>query len=122
MRREAKRREFHTDEERHEWRIEIKKLRYACEFFSSLFDDGSNREVRRRVSRRLSSLQDNLGELNDIAETKGMNPLSETAAKLQDTREEKRVALMQSVDHDVFVLRKIMPFWKPRKSETVPDS
>jgi CHAD domain-containing protein len=48
--------------ERHELRIALKKLRYACEFFSSLFDakDAS------RYLRRLQRLQDLLGVQNDL--------------------------------------------------------
>lgn len=50
-------------EERHELRIRLKKLRYACDFFQSLF---GKREVKRFL-RRLSALQDVLGEMNDAA-------------------------------------------------------
>ncbi|MCF4166110.1 CHAD domain-containing protein [Zavarzinia compransoris] len=47
----------------HGLRIEIKRLRYALEFFGSLFDA---REVRRFLD-GLAGLQDFLGELNDMA-------------------------------------------------------
>jgi len=47
---------------RHELRIALKKLRYACEFFRSLYP---KKDVRRYL-RRLSRLQDLLGALNDI--------------------------------------------------------
>lgn len=47
----------------HGLRIEIKRLRYALEFFGSLFD---GREVRRFLD-GLAGLQDFLGELNDMA-------------------------------------------------------
>lgn len=52
-------------EERHATRIAAKKLRYAAEFFSSLFAHGS---ARRFIS-SLAKLQDVLGVLNDIAVT-----------------------------------------------------
>lgn len=51
-----------TGKERHKLRIEIKKLRYACEFFSSLFP-------RRRQTAflgDLKTLQDHLGVSNDL--------------------------------------------------------
>lgn len=119
---EAKRRRDHTDEQRHRWRIDVKKLRYACEFFSSLYgeeiEDDNAQDVRRKAARRLSSLQDNLGELNDIAEALSKNPLSETALKLNSARAEKRISLLQSVDHDVRVLKKILPFWKHQNAKT----
>jgi inorganic triphosphatase YgiF len=47
---------------RHELRIALKKLRYACEFFRGLYP---KKDVRRYL-RRLSGLQDLLGALNDI--------------------------------------------------------
>jgi len=57
--------QFHTLDEtgRHECRIEIKKLRYAIDFFGGVISD-------RRSSKmltQLASLQDVLGLLNDIA-------------------------------------------------------
>lgn len=54
-------------EERHALRIAIKKLRYATEFFASLFPDGDAGKRRRRTAKALSSLQESLGELNDLA-------------------------------------------------------
>jgi triphosphatase len=48
-------------EERHELRKRLKKLRYAVDFFQSLF---SKRDVKRFL-KRLSALQDVLGEMND---------------------------------------------------------
>lgn len=47
----------------HALRIEIKRLRYALEFFAALFDP---REVRRFLD-GLAGLQDFLGNLNDLA-------------------------------------------------------
>lgn len=50
-------------EERHELRKRLKKVRYALDFFQSLF---AKRDVKRFL-KRLSSLQDVLGEMNDAA-------------------------------------------------------
>ncbi|MFW5893539.1 MAG: CHAD domain-containing protein [Verrucomicrobiota bacterium] len=52
-----------SDQDRHKLRIAIKKLRYACEFFRSLY---SKKNIDKRL-KRLKRLQDYLGELNDIA-------------------------------------------------------
>ena len=55
------------DAQRHELRKDAKKLRYAAEFFVSLYP---GRKPRRRIDRlfdRLETLQDKLGELNDRA-------------------------------------------------------
>jgi inorganic triphosphatase YgiF len=48
---------------RHRLRIAIKKLRYASEFFESLF---GHPKRRKRFGRMVSDLQDCLGRLNDI--------------------------------------------------------
>jgi triphosphatase len=53
-----------TAEARHEARIALKKLRYAAEFFESLF--GRQRAARDYV-RTLAALQDTLGGFNDLA-------------------------------------------------------
>lgn len=52
-----------TPEERHALRIELKKLRYAGEFFQSLFP----KKRARPYLKRLSELQDVFGALNDAA-------------------------------------------------------
>lgn len=57
------------DEGRHEVRKDTKKLRYAAEFFTSLYP---GRKPRRRLDRLLDqveALQDKLGRLNDAAAT-----------------------------------------------------
>ncbi len=54
--------------ERHEVRIAVKKLAYGIRFFSSLY----SAKASDRYSRHLSSLQDVLGELNDIQVTEGL--------------------------------------------------
>ncbi len=48
---------------RHRLRIHVKKLRYATEFFASLF----RRKKTKAFTARLSLLQDRLGQLNDAA-------------------------------------------------------
>lgn len=55
------------DAARHEVRKDAKKLRYASEFFASLY--GGKREQRRylRFTAALEGLQDRLGALNDLA-------------------------------------------------------
>jgi len=49
--------------QRHRLRIRVKRLRYACEPFAALYGQAR----ARRYLERLESLQDILGELNDIA-------------------------------------------------------
>ena len=84
------------DEARHEVRKDAKKLRYAAEFFTSLFE--SKRETRRykRFVAALIVLQDRLGALNDLAaapEVLEKLALADDpgALKLLDTGEKKRL-------------------------------
>jgi inorganic triphosphatase YgiF len=52
---------------RHKLRIQTKKLRYASEFFASVFPGRKLGRRRKRFLSRLEDLQDALGDLNDIA-------------------------------------------------------
>lgn len=56
-----------SDGDRHQLRIDVKKMRYAVGFFSSLFRTGSTARKRLATAKALDSLQDSLGELNDLA-------------------------------------------------------
>ncbi len=51
-----------SDEKRHELRITLKKLRYTCEFFASLYPQRKTQPYLKA----LKSLQDELGHLNDV--------------------------------------------------------
>jgi len=52
--------------ERHKFRIGIKKIRYAVEFFESLFPGKRDRKQIARLSKHLKKIQDALGSLNDF--------------------------------------------------------
>lgn len=51
---------------RHKLRIKVKKLRYATDFFGSLFKSDKTAGRHKAFSSALGKLQDHLGELNDI--------------------------------------------------------
>ncbi|MDH2355497.1 CHAD domain-containing protein [Bradyrhizobium sp. SSUT112] len=51
---------------RHKFRIRAKKIRYATEFFGSLFDGKGERKRLARISKHLKRIQDALGTLNDF--------------------------------------------------------
>ena len=53
--------------ERHKLRIRTKKLRYALEFFDSLYPGKRDKKEVARLSERLKTLQSTLGSLNDFA-------------------------------------------------------
>lgn len=58
-----------SEEARHQVRIEAKKLRYAVEFFTPLFQDGGRSRRRAGVFLHdMKALQGVLGDLNDIAQ------------------------------------------------------
>jgi triphosphatase len=52
-----------SETKRHDVRIALKRLRYALDFFSTIFEGGSKKRFVKRVAR----LQDDLGRMNDIA-------------------------------------------------------
>ena len=55
-------------DERHRLRIAVKKLRYAAEFFATMFaTSGEAMRAQKSFATALATLQDRLGELNDIA-------------------------------------------------------
>jgi inorganic triphosphatase YgiF len=67
--------------ERHQLRITLKKLRYAAEFFRSLYGE---KEVAQYL-KRMSALQDDLGHLNDVATAETlMDKLAGEQAESQD--------------------------------------
>ncbi|MEI6557122.1 MAG: CHAD domain-containing protein [Rhodospirillaceae bacterium] len=65
-----------ADTERHQLRIAMKKLRYAADFFRSLYDA---RPVDRYLQ-RLATFQDALGHLNDVATAARLVPVLESGA------------------------------------------
>ena len=107
---------------RHKLRILAKKLRYAVEFFASLF--ASRRQIKRRRSllKALEQLQDSLGELNDIAVDeqrltvmgirRGSNRNCIFAAGLLTGRENARAeAAMVAATKAHEEVTKVKPFW-----------
>ena len=55
----------------HAMRIQAKKLRYACDFFASLFD-GAAADGRAAFAARIAALQDALGAVTDIATARSL--------------------------------------------------
>ena len=92
----ARRVDWHDAERRHALRIAIRRLRYACDFFSPCF------EGARRYVRRLADLQDLLGELNDIAVARRLG-----AAKL----ERRERALISELEPAWRAFEKRRRFW-----------
>jgi CHAD domain-containing protein len=98
-------------EERHQVRIEIKKLRYATEFFESLFKGGGAKKRKRAALSALEALQETLGELNDIAVGSHMNS-SSTADAIHQEQMARVDGLLAEARAQYQELAGLEPFWQ----------
>ncbi len=111
---------------RHKLRIAVKKLRYACEFFSGLYSGGKRKARLERFCNTLKTLQSSLGTLHDIQVHEG---LAESIARPRQRRrsqapealamgfitgqEEKQTAsCLAVIDEATARLARLRPFWK----------
>ncbi len=110
-----------SPEARHRIRIDSKKLRYACEFFSSLITGLKSRKRLKAFSGALEFLQTCLGDLNDIQTrheiaTKLARPetaaLGSTAGGPLNEQNELTTALLGSASKMHHQLLDTVPFWK----------
>jgi inorganic triphosphatase YgiF len=111
-------------QERHKLRIQVKKLRYAVEFFGSLFSSQRSEKRREKFLGTLERLQDGLGELNDIAVHEDLisamalrrrrSSLKRVfAAGLLTGREDARVEASMAVAAKASAdLSAVKPFWR----------
>ena len=97
-------------EERHQLRIEVKKLRYALEFVEPLHSGVGRRQ--RRFSKAVETLQETLGVLNDLVTARSI------ATMVGDTRELSRLnspelhrKCLRQAQECLDQLRKIGPYW-----------
>lgn len=107
----ARRIDWADPERRHRLRIRVKRLRYACDFFSASFAGAAAQPY----GERLEALQDVLGELNDIAVARRL--LGELAAPAGEVRRglaARERALVRSLETAWAAFEKRRPFWKTR--------
>ena len=114
---------------RHKLRIQAKKVRYASEFFAGLFLGKKASKRREKFLSRLESVQDCLGDLNDIAvhedritavadegrrnRRRRGSPKRAFAAGLLTGREDARLdAVLQRATDAHAALARIKPFWR----------
>jgi inorganic triphosphatase YgiF len=109
---------------RHKLRIQTKKLRYAAEFFATLFSTKRALKRRKQFLPALECLQDGLGDLNDIAvhekriaamgvRRRRSNASRVFAAGLLTGREDARMDATMTAATDAYAdLAKIKPFWR----------
>ena len=94
------------DETRHEVRKDAKKLRYASEFFASLFNRKREQRRHKRFIAALEELQDRLGALNDLAtapemlEKLGLTDQAGPAALLSNDSGKKKMLQRAEEAHD----------------------
>lgn len=105
----------YDDDQRHEVRKTAKKLRFASEFFESLFEGKNARRRHKRFLSSLENLQDKLGTLNDFAmidsvlEQSGLKDFAQAPAQLSTS--EKAQLLIDACDaYDELMDAK--RFWK----------
>ena len=82
---------------RHQVRIEVKKLRYAAEFFAGLFEKGKRAARRKPFLAALEDLQQSLGDLNDAAVAEEM--LGALSQEEGPEREARRRACALIAEH-----------------------
>ena len=99
-------------EPRHEVRIEAKKLRYAAEFFGSLFQEEKQRRRRKSFVTALEAVQEHLGALNDLATAEELaHGLAARGIDLPQRRVDEGELLRQAdAAYDRLVDAK--PFWR----------
>jgi len=88
----APRLETMSAQQRHKVRIKVKKLRYAAGFFESLFPARHDQKQLKRLTKRLKSIQNALGALNDAQAHQGMTTSSALAAPRRHRRARAFVA------------------------------
>jgi triphosphatase len=100
------------DVHRHEVRIEGKKMRYAAEFFGSLYPGRKARRRHKDFVSRIGDLQDVLGELNDLVT--GPQVLAalgiEEALPVPGKRERRR--MLEGAEDALDTLLDVKRFWR----------
>ncbi|MFC0217072.1 CHAD domain-containing protein [Pseudochelatococcus lubricantis] len=100
-----------TPPERHEVRIELKKLRYAAEFFAGLFHEPETRKRYKAAVSAMSTLQDLLGELNDIAVSRERAALSDAEQELREEHAAHESELLARAEKTYSAFVDTPPFW-----------
>lgn len=101
----------HSREDRHKIRIEAKKLRYAVEFFASLYADEKARRRHDKFLKALEALQRELGELNDLAIGRVVLDGLGIDAALPGAGTRRRRHLLAQAEHSHHALKHAKCFW-----------
>lgn len=98
-----------SEHDRHELRIQVKKMRYAIEFLSGLYP--SARQAQERFGEAVEELQESLGKLNDLAVAR---TLVDAGAPVDDwliDEPEERLHLREA-ERAFRELAAVGPFWR----------
>jgi inorganic triphosphatase YgiF len=100
------------DEHRHEVRIEGKKLRYAAEFFGSLYPGKKAKRRHKAFVSAIEDLQDALGELNDLVT--GPEVLAKLGIEqdLQMPSKREQREMLQGAEDSLDTLLDVKRFWR----------
>ena len=97
--------------DRHRVRIAVKKMRYVVEFFGGLFDN----KKKKRFTKTLAALQDDLGRLNDVAMAETMLArLTEPVAGAGETSE-----IDHQAERDVAIAAGQVLGWHQRRAAEI---
>jgi CHAD domain-containing protein len=96
------------DEERHELRIEVKKLRYALDFIRALTPVADRRQ--KRFTAAIQGLQEALGRLNDIVVARQITGDPQGASD-QRARAEERANCIREATRCFNRLKVTGPYW-----------
>ncbi|HMI18071.1 MAG TPA: CHAD domain-containing protein [Sphingomonas sp.] len=99
-----------SDHDRHKVRIEAKKLRYAAEFFASLWPTGKARRRQDDFLEAMEKLQDQLGELNDRVTAPDL--LARFGIEHRPHHRDGRRALLRRAESAFDELMDVKPFWR----------
>jgi len=110
---------------RHDVRIAVKRLRYACDFFAPCFPH----QAVSPLLRALGALQDTLGELNDVAVARRLldelapkdaaPALRQAAARVRAGLAARERELIASLENDWPAFARKQPYWRPRRARRV---
>ncbi len=98
-------------EDRHKVRIEAKKLRYATEFFASLYGTDKARRRLAKFLKALEVLQQRLGDLNDLVTGPLVLARLGIDAELPGSGARHRDRLLAQAQKSFDALMRAKPFW-----------
>lgn len=114
---------------RHKLRINVKKLRYAADFFAGAFPGRKCARRRKKFIAKLKTMQDALGDLNDILVHEGLSKgmietngrdsgprargveMAFAAGRLSGREEERFPTVMRDAERAYDVFTQAKPFW-----------